>query len=139
MPTTRAGSAAAPAIAVIGIDEVFEASTAPGAIALSEANSSRLSSRRSGAASMTRPQSARPGELLDRRDRARLALEAALRAPALEAVGDLGQAALARLVDGVVEQRAGARRGGELRDPGAHGPGADDADRLGHCAHAQGR
>ena len=58
MPTTRPGSAAALAIAVIGIEEVLEASTAPGAMALSAANSSRLSSRRSGAASMISPASA---------------------------------------------------------------------------------
>src|SRR4029453_9881218 len=70
-----------------------------------------------------------PAELLDRRDRARLALQAALGPPAREAGGDVGEGALARVVEGVVEQRAGARRGGELRDPGAHGPGADDADR----------
>src|SRR3954468_9524304 len=50
-PTTRDGSAAARAIAVIGIDEVLEASTASGATCGSTANSSCLSSRRSGAAS----------------------------------------------------------------------------------------
>ena len=55
MPTTRPGSAAALAIAVIGIDEVLEASTARGAISPRAAKSSRLSSRRSGAASMTSP------------------------------------------------------------------------------------
>ena len=60
MPTTRPGSAAALAIAVMGIDEVLEASTALGAIALRAANSSRLSSRRSGAASMTSPACSRP-------------------------------------------------------------------------------
>ena len=75
------------------------------------------------------------GQLGRGRDLARLALQAALRPPALEAVGDLLQAALARLGHGVVQQRARARRGRELRDPGAHGPGADDADDLWHPAH----
>jgi len=77
-------------------------------------------------------------ELGRRGDLAGLALQTALRAPALEAVGDLGQSALARLGHGVVQQRARARGGGELRDPGAHGPGADDTDDLGHPAHTGG-
>ena len=138
MPTTRPGSAAAPAIAVIGIDEVFEARTAPGAICAQRGEQLALELEALGRRLDDQAAAGQPAEL--RRPPAtvaRLALEAALRPPALEAVGDLGQAALARLVDGVVQQRAGARRGGELRDPGAHGPGADDADRLGHCAHAQ--
>ena len=59
MPTTRVGSAAAGAIEVIGIDDVFEASTARGAISESVPNSSRLISSDSGAASMTSSQSAR--------------------------------------------------------------------------------
>ena len=87
---------------------------------------------------MTSPASARVVELGRADDLAGLALQAALGPPALQAVGDLGQAALARLGHGVVQQRARARRGGELRDPGAHGPGADDADDLGHLAHAEG-
>ena len=138
MPTTRPGSAAALAIAVIGIEEVLEASTALGATALSAAKSSRLSSRRSGAASMTSPASASASSVGRAGDLAGLALQPALGPPALQAVGDLGQAALARLGHRVVQQRARARRGGELRDPGAHGPGADDADDLGHLAHAEG-
>src|SRR5581483_7542727 len=52
-------SGAALAIAVIGIDEVFEASTASGAIAPSCAKSSCLSSRRSGIASTITSQPAR--------------------------------------------------------------------------------
>ena len=41
MPTTRPGSAAALAIAVIGIDEVLEASTALGAISLERPRTAR--------------------------------------------------------------------------------------------------
>ena len=41
MPTTRPGRATAPAIAVIGIDEVFDASTAAGAIAPSAREAAR--------------------------------------------------------------------------------------------------
>src|SRR4051812_1857269 len=59
MPTTRSGRGAALAIAVMGIDDVFEASTASGASSPSLANSSRLSSRRSGAASTITSQPAR--------------------------------------------------------------------------------
>ena len=59
MPTTRVGSAAAGAIEVIGIDEVFEASTASGAIRDNSANSSRLISSDSGAASTMSSHSAR--------------------------------------------------------------------------------
>jgi hypothetical protein len=129
MPTTRPGSAAAPAIAVIGIEEVFDARTAPGAISLRAAKSSRLSSRRSGAASMTSPAG----------DRSASSTAAApLRPPALEAVGDLPQAPLAGLGHRVVEQRARARRRRELGDPGAHRSGADDADDLWHAAHTAG-
>ncbi len=57
-PTTRPGSAAAGAIAVIGIDDVLEASTARGATRDSSANSSRLSSSDSGAASTISSQGA---------------------------------------------------------------------------------
>ena len=59
MPTTRSGRSATRAIAVIGIDEVFEASTqSPETISRDKVeNSSCLSSRRSGAASITMSQS----------------------------------------------------------------------------------
>ena len=39
--------------------------------------------------------------------------------------------ALQRLRDRVVQQRAGARAGSQLGDPGAHRAGAGDADRAG--------
>jgi hypothetical protein len=49
-PTTRAGSAAALARAVMGIDEVFEARTACGAAAETAARTSRFRASASGAA-----------------------------------------------------------------------------------------
>ena len=63
MPTTRSGASSAPAIAVIGIDDVLEASTARGAASASSRNSDCLRSSFSGAASMTTshpPKSPRP-------------------------------------------------------------------------------
>jgi hypothetical protein len=123
---------------VIGIDEVFDAEHGAGAISLSAAKSSRLSSRRSGAASMTSPASrarrARPPPATSPGSRSRRPLARQRSRPS----AILLHAALARLGDGVVEQRARARRGRELRDPGAHGPGADDADDVWHPAHTAG-
>ena len=59
IPTTRSGCGSPEAIAVTLSDEVLVASTQPGStISARRANSSRLSARSSGAASMTRPQSA---------------------------------------------------------------------------------
>ncbi len=61
IPTTRSGRLAAPATAVTSNDEVLVASTQSSATipSVSRANSSRLSSRRSGAASITSSQAAR--------------------------------------------------------------------------------
>ncbi|MCW2989486.1 MAG: hypothetical protein JWM73_80 [Solirubrobacterales bacterium] len=59
IPTTFEGSGAALAIAVIGIDDVFEHSTASGAIVPSCAKSSCLSASRSGIASTITSQPAR--------------------------------------------------------------------------------
>ena len=58
---------------------------------------------------------------------------------ALELALDALDPARKRLGDGVVEQRArGGLQAGELRDPGAHRPGADDPDdrRNGTVSHA---
>ena len=138
MPTTRPGSAAALAIAVIGIEEVLDAEHGAGRDLAEGREELALELEALGRGLDDEPGRRQVGELGRGRDLARLALQAALRPPALEAVGDLLQAALARLGHGVVQQRARARRGGELRDAGAHGPGADDADDLWHLAHAAG-
>ena len=139
MPTTRPGSAAALAIAVIGIEEVLEASTAPGAIGAQRREELALELQALGRRLDDEPG---VGQRLERRPRRRRSPGSRSRRPLARQrsrpVGDLGQAALARLGHGVVQQRARARRRGELRDAGAHGPGADDADDLGHLAHAAG-
>ena len=46
----------------------------------------------------------------------------------LEPLGDAGQPALERLGVGVVDERARARRRGELRDAGTHRAGPEDPD-----------
>jgi hypothetical protein len=50
----------------------------------------------------------------------------------LEPLGDPGQPALQRRGVGIVDERARARRRGELRDARAHRPGADDSDDHGY-------
>ena len=140
MPTTRAGSAAARAIAVIGIDEVFDASTAPGATSRQRGEQLVLELEALGRGLDDEPgrrpassSSAAPATV------AGLALQPALGPPALEAVGDLLQRrARAPSGTGSCSSVRAPACGGELRDPGAHGPGADDADDLGHLAHAEG-
>ena len=138
MPTTRPGSAAALAIAVIGIDEVLEASTAPGAISLERGEQLALELQALGRGLDDEAGRGQVGELGRGRD---LAAARRSRRPFARQRSSPSaiccSAALARLGHGVVQQRARARRGGELRDPGAHGPGADDADDLGHPAHAR--
>ena len=91
------------------------------------ANSERLSSSDSGAASITMSASASAAELRRRLDRpGRARLEPPLLDLVLEPLGDAGQPALERLGVGVVDERARARRRGELRDAGAHRAGAED-------------
>ena len=126
MPTTRSGPGTPAAISVTLSDEVLVASTQSSrTTSATLPNSSRLSSSDSGAASMTMSASASApssGRRLDRPGRARL--EPALLDLALEPLGDAGQPALERIGVGVVDERARARRRGELGDAGAHRPGA---------------
>ena len=130
MPTTFSGRAAAPASEVTGIDEVLVASTASRPhTSDSRANSSRLSSGRSGRRldhELTRP--APRGPRPARAALAALRRRRALLDPAREAAPNALRAALERLRHGVVEQRPHPGGAAELGDPGAHRPGADHAE-----------
>ncbi len=140
MPTTRSGQATGAAIAVIGIDEVFEASTHVSATTpASSANSACLSSGSSGAASMTSSHGASSVMSSTASTRSHAArTSSALSFPRAFAPSSPSStrdgAALRRTRDRVVEQRPRARRRGELRDAGAHRPGAGDADDGGQPA-----
>ena len=137
MPTTRSGRAAAAASAVTGSEDVFVASTASASqISDRRANSSRFSSRSSGAASITSSQRAevlergrgveatlgrRGGARSDQRPRS-----APLRSPSRT----LLEAALERLRERVVKVGLEAAEAGDLGDAGAHRAGAGDAEHL---------
>ena len=117
------------------------ASTASGAqAAASPANSSRLSSSRSGAASITSSQPPRSASSPAREPAARRAASASASRPAAT-LGAASQVraqaldpALERLGVRVVEQRLVAAETGQLGDPGAHRPGARDSDPLDHAS-----
>ena len=119
-----------------GIDDVFVASTASAPqIAERSWKSSRFSSSRSGAASITKSQ---PGEALERGGRVQAALGGVgvLRAPApaLGALREVGAGLLdagrERVRDRVVHVRLDAGERAQLRDAGAHRAGADDAQTV---------
>ena len=138
IPTTRPGSATAPAIAVIGIDEVFDASTALRRDLAERREQLALELQALGRRLDDQPGLRQLAQLRRARDGTRLALQAALRPPPLQPVVDPRQAAFERLGHGVVQQRARARGGRELRDAGAHRPGADHADDVGCVGHEAG-
>ena len=130
MPTTRSGPGTPAAISVTLSDEVLVASTQSSrTTSATLPNSERLSSSDSGAASITMsasasaassgaastgpaaPASSRPFST------SRSSRSAIPASPRSSAVGV-----------GVVDERARARRRGELRDAGAHRAGAEDPD-----------
>ena len=126
IPTTREGSGAAPAIAVIGIDDVLDARTASGASAPSRPKSSCLSSSRSGIASTITSQPARSVSSGAWSGGAKVAPLRSQRAgDPRDGRADVG--------DRVEQQRLPARLRAELRDAGTHRPGADDPEAAGHA------
>ena len=147
MPTTRSGCLAAAAIAVTSSEEVLVAST-QSAVTISSAsrpNSSRLTLQplRRGLDDQLRTGPGPRASL--RAPSAAVACSAGSLVPApalyasLELSTDRLQPALERLRHRVVEQRPRAGQARELRDPGAHRPGADHADDLGSARPSQDR
>ena len=135
-PTTRSGCATGAASSVTESDEVLVASTQPApTAAASAANSSCLSSSRSGAASMTMAHGASAATSADRLDAAddRLGLVGRDPAPGhrpLQRRGDALARRAQRLGHRVVQQRARAGLRGQLGDAQPHRAGADHADGL---------
>ena len=144
MPTTRSGRPRRGAIEVIGIDDVFEASTARGAISRERPEQLALDLERLGRGL---DDELAAGEVLERgralQPRARRGRLLGAPAPALGAAVEVLRDALERALDGrgigVEEQRPRARQRAELRDPRSHRPRADDADDLRCPAHARER
>ena len=136
MPTTRSGWGTPAAIAVTGSEEVLVARIASGPQASARAaNSSRFSSRSSGAASTTRSQSAEVGEARRRRRRGRWRRRRPPRSSSPVAA-PLASAALqpldARLSSAPGPGRAAGSRSRRAQAiwaiPAPIVPGADDAD-----------
>ncbi len=135
-PTTRSGWATGAASSVTDSDEVLVASTQPASTtSASAANSSCLSSSRSGAASITTAHGASPATSLDRLDAAdgRLGLGGRDPAPGHRPLQRRGHALARRgqrLGHRVVQQGARPGLGRQLRDAQPHRAGADHADGL---------
>ena len=130
MPTTRSGPGTPAAISVTLSDEVLVASTQSSPHDLGDAREQRafelerLRRRLDDDVGFGEPRQF--GHALERPARARL--QPPLLDLVLEPLGDAGQPALQRLGISVVDERARARRRGELRDAGAHRAGAEDPD-----------
>ncbi len=136
MPTTRSGRSAAVASAVTGREDVFVASTVSGPQTRERpANSSRLISRLSGAASITRSHPARPSSVGHAQEQVACGGRLLGRPPAalpalLEACLDRGDPTVERLRERVVQTRLEAGEAADLGDARAHRSGAAHADDL---------
>ena len=145
MPTTRSGPGVSAPIAVTGSEEVLLARIASGPQASASAGEQLpLQVEVLGRGLDHQVAAGQPGDVGDRLE-APARLLGLLGAPHLapdalaERLDDPLRARLQRRRVGVLDQRLVAAEAGELGDPRAHRPGADDADPLdGHRSAAGG-
>ncbi len=134
IPQIRSGRSLLAAISVTAREEVFVASTAAGPQAASRrANNARFKASSSGAASITNSQSVSPS--MDSATASRAiasaassALQRPRSAPRARSARSRSRPAGERLRLRIVERDLEPAEAGQLGDPGAHRPGAGDAD-----------